>query len=47
MDLIVPLYRVKRLGQESDRVPRIVVDIVLREYRTCSNAGAVGLQSEW
>jgi hypothetical protein len=43
MDLIISLHWVQHLGQEGDRVPRIVVDILLGEDRTSSNAGYIGL----
>jgi hypothetical protein len=43
MDLIVSLYWVQHLGQESDRVPCIVVDLLLGEDCASSDAGAIGL----
>jgi hypothetical protein len=47
MDLIVSLYGVQCLRQESDRVPCIVVDLLLGEDCTGSDPGAIGLESEW
>jgi hypothetical protein len=43
VDLIVSLHWVQHLGQECDRVPRIVVDLLLGEDRTGSDARAVCL----
>jgi hypothetical protein len=43
MDLIVSLHWVQCLGQGSDGVAHIVVDLLLGEDGTGSDAGAVGL----
>jgi hypothetical protein len=43
MDLVITLHWVQRFRQEGDRVPRIVIDLLLGEDRTGSDAGAVGL----
>jgi hypothetical protein len=43
VDLVVSLHWVQRLGQECDGVPRIVVDLLLGEDCTSSDARAVGL----
>jgi hypothetical protein len=43
MDLVIALYWAQRLGQEGEGVPRIVVDLLLGEDRTSSDARAVGL----
>jgi hypothetical protein len=43
VDLIVSLHWVQRLGQEGDGVPCVVVDLLLGEDRTGSDAVAVGL----
>jgi hypothetical protein len=43
MDFIISLHGVQRFGQEGDGVPRIVIDLLLVEDRTSSDAGAIGL----
>jgi hypothetical protein len=43
VDLVVSLHWVQRLGQECNGVPRIVVDLLLREDHASSDAGAISL----
>jgi hypothetical protein len=47
MDLVIALHWAQRLRQEGDGVPRIVVDLLLGEDRTSSDAGSIGLESKW
>jgi hypothetical protein len=42
-DLIVLLHCVQRFRQKGDGVPRIVIDLLLGEDHTGSDAGAVSL----
>jgi hypothetical protein len=46
MDLVIALYWAQHIRQEGDRVPHIVVDLLLGEDHTSSDAGAVGLYSK-